>query len=227
LVRNSLPQLDDGTCKNTCKEVLDAGLSVGDGEYSLCTPGGQFTRKAFCYMSYDGGGWTAIARAKNTAGMNPPSIESNMYDNWQQWRGHSWRAGESYYLSLDDFATLSQNAATMVHMNRGAAGNVETTTTFTNPRYNAVGNTFSSDGCTGVKCTSRYSWVRFPPNFDGPGNPTSCSGNGGIYNYHNFAGCASDSGLFAWKGDGANAQPQQLGEYTEHADETIFLIREN
>jgi hypothetical protein len=46
---------------------------------------------------------------------------------------------------------------------------------------------------------------------------------GDIYNYHNFAACASDSGLFAFKG--GSAKPQLLGSYTAVGERTLFLVR--
>jgi hypothetical protein len=48
---------------------------------------------------------------------------------------------------------------------------------------------------------------------------------GDIYNYHNFAACASDSGLFAFKGDGSSAKPQLLGSYTDVGERILFLVR--
>ena len=90
-------------------------------------------------------------------------------------------------------------------------------------------NDFSFSSCASPegKCSSSYSFQNYPPNFDGTGNPNTCMSNypTRIYNYHNFAGCASDSGLFAWKPDQSYPSPQKLGQYTVGATETIFLIR--
>ena len=98
--------------------------------------------------------------------------------------------------------------------------------------YNANSNQFEvSGGCTdtgGTLCQASYSFMKHPPAFDGTGHDSSCMKNyaSSIFNYHNHAGCASDSGLFTWSNGGpSDAKPQLLGKYTEVADETLFLVR--
>jgi hypothetical protein len=160
LVRDEVSNVvtSQNPCQNSCKDILQADSSSPDGEYDICAPGGTFTNKVYCLMSWDGGGWTAIADVKSAANMNPPSIGSAQYDNWQQWRGHGWREGGSYYLSLDDFGALTQTATELVQMNSDLAIAVTPAraTKYSNPLYDSVNNQFSFDACTGSQCDSAY-----------------------------------------------------------------------
>ncbi|MSP60615.1 MAG: hypothetical protein EXR72_09800 [Myxococcales bacterium] len=63
---NNMPACVAGVCiaqLTSCQDIMAAGLSVGDGLYSIDTdgPGGNAPFQVFCEMSTDGGGWQVMA----------------------------------------------------------------------------------------------------------------------------------------------------------------------
>ena len=50
-----------------CKDVLDAGLSTGDGLYTITVndTGKDVMKEVFCDMTIDHGGWTVRIDSKN------------------------------------------------------------------------------------------------------------------------------------------------------------------
>ena len=136
--------------------------------------------------------------------------------------------GILYYLSLDDFATLTHMGATELQQIdvSAARGPQRVATRYATPRYLAAENTFAHSGCAGPACDSQYSWRNFAPSFDGTGVSNSCMSNypSSIFNYHNFAQCASDSGLFTWNNNNGEARPQLFGSYTAIAHEAMIAL---
>jgi len=69
--------------KRSCKEILSAGLSTGDGLYYIDPDGvgGQLPFRVYCDMSTSGGGWTRVAYSKGTssAATVPPDFFVNQY----------------------------------------------------------------------------------------------------------------------------------------------------
>ena len=62
----------NGVCGNivkSCKEILDAGLSTGDGVYTIDPDGngGNPAFKIYCDMTTDGGGWEVMAYIRTAA----------------------------------------------------------------------------------------------------------------------------------------------------------------
>ena len=147
----------------SCQDILNKDPQSADGEYAICEnldhTGAM--QKVYCLQSWNGGGYTAIARVKQeTYATQPPSIVSASYANWNSWVGHSWRSGSSYYLSLAQFGARTGlvGGSEVVQMNRNSAGVVGTTVQFGGANYRSAQNDFNFQGCYSPegKCTSAY-----------------------------------------------------------------------
>ncbi len=206
----------------TCATILAEFPGSPDGQYWVDPDGDGDTSDAVeteCDMSYDGGGWTYVAEVyDDTYSPPPPPIGNGTGGTWSEWAEHDWSSDRSYYQSLDFFSLLTASGAEVRRFNTNASGAITRDMVYPNFAYDSVANTTVTGSCnnlTGSACDSSYDWTGYPPNFDGWGRSTNCNTSYGnaTWNYHNWASCASDSGLFRFNGS-STARPQLLGSYT-------------
>ena len=217
----------------SCRAVRDAVPGSVDGDkYLLVNGAPQAVR---CEQSIEGGGWTVVARALDeTYATPPPAIGPAGAGSSTAWRAHTWRSGESYYLSLDTFDALTTGATEVMLYSRDASGAVVSRVILSGVDYDATVNRMTiTGGCrnvVGTACGATWGWITSPPGFNMAGRSDYCNSAypDRIWNYHNEVGCASDWGLFAWPGYApapATARPGLIGRYQTPAQETVILVR--
>ena len=65
----------------SCQDLLDNGLSHGDGFYTLQTSNGPIS--VYCDMSFEGGAWTVVARSTSpSTWTNTDSHALGLYEQW-------------------------------------------------------------------------------------------------------------------------------------------------
>jgi hypothetical protein len=227
-----------GTQQNpalSCKGIRDAAPTSPTGMYWLDLDGlgTAFAPSQFrCDMETLGGGWTVIAEVfDETYSSPPPSVGPANQGTFSAWADHEWASNNSYYRSLRAFDALTTGATEVLRTNRDSNGLVTRQLRYLNFDYNANSNTSVLGSCAnlvGTPCNASWPWATktTPPFFSGAGLNTSCNQNfpTRIFNYHNDAGCAADSGLFSFL-DVAVARPQLLGAYTQVAFSQVIAVR--
>jgi hypothetical protein len=224
-----------GTMENpatSCRAVRDAVPGSADGEKYLLVNGAPMAVR--CEQSIEGGGWTVVARALDQVyATPPPPIGASGVGSTSAWRAHTWRSGESYYLSLDTFDAMTTATSEVMLYSRDASGAVVSRVILSGVDYDATANRMTITGScrdvVGSACGASWSWRASPPGFNMAGRSDYCNAAypDRIWNYHNEVGCASDWGLFAWPGYGASARarPGWIGRYETPAQETVILVR--
>jgi hypothetical protein len=180
-------------------------------------------------MTIDGGGWTIIASVTDqTYTSPPPNIGIGNEGTFADWSTHEWSSDGDYYESLDLFGSMTDGTTEVMRINRNSSGGIIRQLRYNGFDYNHIANTSSMSSCTnlvGTACTASYSWINHPPNFDGWGETGGCHGDYTSYwNYHNFSGCASDSGLFGYD-NGTTPRPGLIGTYQGFAFQQQMLVR--
>jgi len=86
--------------KRSCKEILNAGLSTGDGQYFIDPDGvgGLLPFRVYCDMTTSGGGWTRVAYSKGTS--SPATVPPDFFVN-------------QYRKDLLGLTTITNNAASI------------------------------------------------------------------------------------------------------------------
>jgi hypothetical protein len=94
----------------TCKEILDAGKSIGDGIYTINPDNSDSSLKVYCDMTNDGGGWTRIVGNVENLSMDNNYLNqfvSNPQDNKiAQWISNSDGSYSAPTNNCTDFSTL-------------------------------------------------------------------------------------------------------------------------
>lgn len=213
----------------SCSE-LDS-LGAASGMYWLDPDGvgaGDDAFESYCDMSLSE--WTTIARAFDENYDTPPPAIGNGGDGtFAQWAAHDWSSNNSYYLSLDDFDALTDGGVELMQVSFNDQGQIISQLRYDSYEYDSSNNSSVVGNCinmVGSPCGANYAWWRHAPSFEGWGRNNVCNSNypTKIFNYHNFASCASDSGLFSWQ-NSATARPQLIGTYTGVAHETRIMVR--
>jgi len=104
-IEQEFPVYEDAPVGKTCREILEAGGSQGDGVYTI-DPSGQGSREdgfaAFCDMQTDGGGWTMVSHYRHPANFNgPEGHEDRDYALYMRARNDEWYGVEEYLARPD------------------------------------------------------------------------------------------------------------------------------
>jgi hypothetical protein len=98
---------------DSCSALKSARPDAVSGKYEIKLKGLSSEKQVYCIFDDNiglpsGTAITVIAKATTaTYTSTPPSIEGT-YSTWTDWAAHDWQSGDDYYLSLNDFATLTQ-----------------------------------------------------------------------------------------------------------------------
>jgi hypothetical protein len=124
----------------SCKAILNAGLSSGDGAYYLKPPGTTTPFKAFCNMTQNGGGWTLVYR--NRGGTNGCSLCT---------------AGGTGTLATPDQVTTAKLADSVIHALGGnSSSNEYWITAGNNTAFMTANQWWSTDQVRTIRYKTSY-----------------------------------------------------------------------